>query len=555
MTRLQAAWSSSRLHRVVYPAAKESRAATRLSEMWSTVSGQVGYWWVAAEKAFSKALQPDRSRILAGFAELTTDLRNGAFRRVDAALEGIALAADSSIAMKAIRSVRPRTHADRARVIGFVAVAWLTAIAVHAALVASQVGVGRWPVWTAAALVALFAVVTRSALAHAWTATADAHGADRTVRRTGRGRVLVITPFPEEGAGYRFRIGQYIPHLVRAGFDVTVAPFFTRDFFRIVYQPGHYLRKIAFFCTQTPKRLGLVSQSRNHDLVFIYREAFPIGPAVIERALARDGGPPIVYDFDDAVFLGDTSEANRFASVLKYPQKTGAIIEASTCVIAGNQYLADYARARNDAVIVIPTCVDTAKFVPRTAPPTTKVPVVGWVGSPTTIRYLLDYADVFAEVAHEHQFVLRVAGAVRPVEVPGVQVDNVRWSLENEVALFNTCDIGVYPLADDPWTRGKCGFKAIQFLASGVPVVASAVGVNKEIVQDGVNGFLARTNSEWVSALGRLLVDADVRARFGAAGRRLVEERYSLERNAPLMIATFERALARAASARGAARG
>jgi glycosyltransferase involved in cell wall biosynthesis len=158
---------------------------------------------------------------------------------------------------------------------------------------------------------------------------------------------------------------------------------------------------------------------------------------------------------------------------------------------------------------------------------------------------LLEYGDVLAEVARRYPFVLRVAGAGRPIDMPGVAIENVDWSLDCEVALFNTCDVGIYPLADDLWTRGKCGFKAIQFMACGVPVVASAVGVNCEIVDDGVNGLLARTRADWVDKLARLCADAGLRDRLGRAGRQRVEDRYSLRRNAPLMIAALDKALTR----------
>jgi glycosyltransferase involved in cell wall biosynthesis len=137
--------------------------------------------------------------------------------------------------------------------------------------------------------------------------------------------------------------------------------------------------------------------------------------------------------------------------------------------------------------------------------------------------------------------VLRVSGAGEPIVVEGVPTEDVPWALGREIELFNTCDVGVYPLTDDEWSKGKCGFKAIEFMACGVPVVASAVGVNREIVQDGANGFLAATEDEWVDKLGRLLADSDLRCRFAAAGRRTVEERYSLAVNAPKLAATLRR--------------
>jgi glycosyltransferase involved in cell wall biosynthesis len=207
-------------------------------------------------------------------------------------------------------------------------------------------------------------------------------------------------------------------------------------------------------------------------------------------------------------------------------------------VLAGNEHLAGYARAYNSAVTVLPTCVDTSVFVPRSTPPAPGAPLVlGWIGTPTTATYLESLGPVLARVAERHQFVLRVSGSGEPVEMPRVTVVNEPWSLEREVELFNTCDIGLYPLRDDEWERGKCGFKAIQFMACGLPVVAAAVGVNCEIIQDGVNGFLASTDQEWVEKIERLLGDAGLRRRLGEAGRKTIEARYSLTVNGPKLAA------------------
>jgi glycosyltransferase involved in cell wall biosynthesis len=146
---------------------------------------------------------------------------------------------------------------------------------------------------------------------------------------------------------------------------------------------------------------------------------------------------------------------------------------------------------------------------------------------------------VLQRVRERTPFTLRVSGAGQPLDVPGLTVENAPWSLDREVELFNTCDVGVYPLADDEWSKGKCGFKAIEFMACGVPVVAAAVGVNREIIQDGVNGFLAATEQEWVEKLGRLLADRELRRRFAEAGRRTIEDQYSLRVNAPKLAAAL----------------
>lgn len=359
-----------------------------------------------------------------------------------------------------------------------------------------------------------------------------------------RVRVLALSPVPEEGAGCRFRISQYVPRLQAEGFDITINPFFTREFFRLVYRPGHYARKTALFLQRSLDRLASLVGEASYDLLFVYREAFPIGPPLVERLLARRGRPPMVYDFDDAVFLPNTSSANRVISFLKYPRKVGTIVEKSATVIAGNDYLARYARRHNANVTVIPTCVDTDQFAPRVGGPNGGALVVGWIGSPTTTRYLETLGPVLSRAHRARPFELRVAGAGRDLSFNGVRVSNVKWSLDTEVALFNTCDVGVYPLTEDEWTKGKCGFKAIQFMACGVPVVASAVGVNREIIQDGVNGFLAAADKEWVEKLTRLADDAALRRRMGEAGRQTVLERYSLNVNAPRMAAALRGALA-----------
>jgi glycosyltransferase involved in cell wall biosynthesis len=278
----------------------------------------------------------------------------------------------------------------------------------------------------------------------------------------------------------------------------------------------------------------------NVDVYLVHREVLPVGPPVVELTLARQQGRSLVYDFDDAIYLPNVSEANRFVRGLKWPSKVPRIIGAADRVIAGNGYLARYAGIRNPRVTVIPTAVDTTRFVPRAGEgPAGSRPVLGWIGSPTTVRYMSELREILASLAARFSFTVRVAGGGRAIAFPGVAIDNVAWTPATEVSLFNTCDIGIYPLTDDAWTRGKCGFKAIQFMACGVPVIASAVGVNREIIQDGVTGFLASTETEWTEKLGWLLADPRLREKLGHAGRCAVEERYSLARHAPALAAVL----------------
>ena len=359
--------------------------------------------------------------------------------------------------------------------------------------------------------------------------------------------MLAISPIPEEGAGCRFRVSQYVPYLESQGFTVTIRPFYTPEFFRMVYKPGHFVRKSISFVGLLARRLRVLRELGDYDVVFLYREAVPAGPPWIERRIARRG-LPIVFDFDDAIFLPNVSEANKSLGFLKDTSRPAKIIAFSSHVVVGNEFLADYARQFNPAVTVIPTAVDTTRFVPR--PDRERVPasgpVVGWIGSPTTYHYLEKMAPLLKDAAARHAFTLKVSGAGKPVHFDGVTVQEVPWSLDREVELFNSCDVGVYPLQDHDWERGKCGFKAIQFMACGVPVVASAVGVNREIVQDGVNGFLATSPAEWVEKLSRLIADPALRRTLGDAGRRTVEARYSLRATAPRLVSAVLEAMERA---------
>ena len=357
--------------------------------------------------------------------------------------------------------------------------------------------------------------------------------------------MLALSPIPEEGAGCRFRVSQYVPYLASQGIDVTIRSFYTPDFFRLVYRRGHFIRKSLSFLGLLARRLTVLRELGRYDIVLLYREAIPMGPPLMERAIARRG-LPIVFDFDDAIFLSNVSEANKNVAFLKDTSRTAKIIAFSSHIVVGNSFLADYARQFNPAVTVIPTAVDTTRFVPR--PDRTRVPasgpVVGWIGSPTTFHYLESLAPLLRETASRHKFTLRVSGAGKPVRFEGVTVDDVPWSLDREVELFNSCDIGVYPLEDNDWARGKCGFKAIQFMACGVPVVAAAVGVNREIIRDGENGFLASTPAEWREKLDCLLTDPALRDRFSRAGRQTIEERYSLQVTAPRLAAILQTAAA-----------
>ncbi len=347
-------------------------------------------------------------------------------------------------------------------------------------------------------------------------------------------RVLFIEPYPTEGPSSRYRIEQYIPYLERSGVECIVRPFISSGFYKIIYKKGLYLKKAIFFLNSSIKRLFDIFTALRCDIIFIHLETYPFGPAVFEWIFKRLG-KKIIYDLDDAIYLGKTSSANQFIKFLKMPSKIEKIIKMSDHIITCNKYLADYARRFNANVTPIHTSVDTERFFPKHTDGDVKKNVtIGWIGSHSTTPYLAQLKDVFNRLSLEHKFELKIIGAsTKVIDITGINVIYKDWRLEDEIGEFQSLDIGVYPLPDNEWILGKTGFKTIQYMSVGIPCVVSSLGTNKEIVKEGINGYLARTDEEWIEKLSLLINNRDLRAKIGLAARKTVEENYSVKVNAP----------------------
>ena len=275
-------------------------------------------------------------------------------------------------------------------------------------------------------------------------------------------------------------------------------------------------------------------------LVVIEYELLPWLPAVLERWLAWRGFR-MVLDYDDAIFHQYDAHPNPWVRRL-LGRKIATVMRLAHTVVAGNAYLADYARrAGARRVVVIPTVIDLLRYPVVERAHHTEVFTIGWIGSPSTARYLQGVAPALAQVCADGRAMVRLIGA-GSADLRGVPVDAIPWREETEVDEIRRCDVGIMPLPDEPWARGKCGFKLIQYMACGLPVVASPVGVNQQIVEHGVNGFLAQTPQEWVTALDTLRNDPALRARMGAAGRRKVETTYCLQVTAPQYVSGLRQA-------------
>ncbi len=348
-------------------------------------------------------------------------------------------------------------------------------------------------------------------------------------------KILFIEPYPIEGPSSRYRVEQYMPYFKQRGLECAVRPFVSSRFYKIIYKKGHYLSKVLFFLQSCLRRFLDTFKGLNSDIIFIHLEAFPLGPPILEWMWAKFN-KKIIYDLDDAIYMGTTSPANRFLRRLKWPSKIKTILAISRHVITCNEYLADYARKFNRNVTVIHTSVDTEKFTPRSKEDKRDI-TIGWIGSHTTTPYLMQLMNVFSRLAAKHKFDLKIVGAAEHnIKIPGITVINKEWRLADEIEQFQSLDIGVYPLSDDEWTAGKTGFKTIQYMSVGIPCVVSDVGPNRAIVEEGVNGFLAKSEDEWVEKLSRLIEDSQLRVKIGAAGRKTIMTKHSLQVNAPKLF-------------------
>lgn len=339
-------------------------------------------------------------------------------------------------------------------------------------------------------------------------------------------RVLFLIPHPLEGASSRYRVIQYISHLQANGVECVVSSFLSKNFYRIAYQRGHWLKKGTYFFFSSLRRLRDVLCCGRYDLVFIHLEAFPIGPPIIEWLLARCK-IPIVFDLDDALFLPRTTSVNPIVEFFRMPKKIETILKLSRQVITCNDHLKEYVKKFNPNVSMIPTCVDTDHFVPRKQNLNRDKPLVGWIGSHSTAPYLEMLKPVLAQLAKKYAFTFKIVGSAMPFHVQGVEVIQENWTIEKEVAYFQELDIGVYPLPDEPWVLGKTGFKTIQYMSVGVPCIVSNIGRNREIICDGINGFMAASENDWIEKLGHLLRDSSLRLQLGLEGRKTVEKRFA----------------------------
>lgn len=340
-------------------------------------------------------------------------------------------------------------------------------------------------------------------------------------------KVLGLALYGPLAASTRYRLGQYVPGLALQGIDLHIVHLLGDDYLLRRFT-GRSLPITAMVQAGFARFVDLLGQHR-YDLVMVYCELFPLFPAWLERALIRK---PYIYDFDDAFYLkyrlGRLGMARTFLG-----RKFESVMAGAAAVTAGNNLLAQYSRQFKSNTFYLPTVVDTSRYVSHMSDRSDKVFTVGWIGSPSTAQYLSLLVEPLSAIGLDGPVQFIVIGGKAPV-IPNVSVVEIEWNEDTEVDLINSFDVGVMPLPDDDWAQGKCAFKLIQYMACAVPVVASPVGANSDVIT-AESGCMASTSEEWIDKLRLLRDSPDIRVSMGQASMKRIVEYYSLSSNLPIL--------------------
>lgn len=340
-------------------------------------------------------------------------------------------------------------------------------------------------------------------------------------------RFLFLSPYPTSAPSHRVRIEQYVPYLERRGATVVV-----RSLVDDISYRARGPRLMGALLAGTIRRIRDVASAGMFDAVLVHREALPLPTAALERLLDRVARR-LVFDFDDAIYLPQPYPALKLLAWIRSPRKFGAMVTSADEVLAGNQHLAKKAAPFARHVSLLPTTVDTDRIVPASRPAGRERVVIGWIGSTSTARYLEPLREPLAAVLQRYPNVeFRTIGGALGGFAPG-RATWAPWSLDREVADLQGFDIGIMPMPDDEWTRGKCGYKALQYMSAGVATVSSPVGVATEMIEHGRTGLLASSTVEWIDSLSTLVADRSLRWGLALSARAMVEDRYSVSTWSP----------------------
>lgn len=352
-------------------------------------------------------------------------------------------------------------------------------------------------------------------------------------------KILVLCPYPTGYVpGQRLKFEQYYDNWRENGFELEISPFISERTQKILYKKGHLLGKITGTLGGYLRRFRDLLRVPRYDIVYIFLWATPFGPPITERLIRRLAKRQ-VYDIDDLVYIVKTSRHNSFIKPLKSSSKINFLIKSSDHVLVSTDELVAYAKKFNPRLSLIPATVDVRKYqCPRNYQSETVV--IGWSGSQTTSKYLHLIDDVLRYIAKKHTVRIMVMGDDDFV-LDGVDIELLHWTAETEVGNIQKFDIGLHPLPDEKWAYGKSGGKLVQYMAGGVPIVATAIAPNYKVIKDGYNGFLVKNDQEWIEKLELLINDEQLRKQMGHNSREFAEEHSSVEANAHKYLEVFNR--------------
>lgn len=352
-------------------------------------------------------------------------------------------------------------------------------------------------------------------------------------------KIIIVSPYPFDSApSQRLHYEQYLEFLNSNGYSFYVFSFFSTRAYSYIYTRKLFLGKILFVFEGLLRRLALAFLLPFADGVYIHLNVVPIGPCFFERLYILLS-KTVIYDINDMVHLKKTSEVNKIADRLKSAERYYLLMRKCQHVITCTPYLEKIAREYNSSVTTVFTTINTDRLVPVSRLHRGGQLAIGWSGSHSTVPYLNILDGVLKSLAQKYEFTLIVMGPDY-FEMEGVETEVFPWSLDVEVSVFARMDIGLYPLPDDEWVKGKGGGKALQYMSCGLPVVATLAGCNADLIEDGVSGLLAKSIDDWYFLLQALIVDADLRSRLGRAARARVEKIYSVDANKGTYLSIFQ---------------
>lgn len=344
-------------------------------------------------------------------------------------------------------------------------------------------------------------------------------------------RLVIIAPYPKgEAPSQRFRFEQYLNFFEEQGYVIEFHAFLSDKTWKALYKEGSFFAKAVGMMGSFWRRFLLMFKLRSADVIFIHREASMIGPPIFEWIIAKVLRKKYIYDFDDAIWLPNFSDSNARFQRLKAYGKVKKIMKWAHIVSAGNLHLCYFAHQYSSNVVIIPTTIDLENVHTLATNQKTEKLIIGWTGTHTTMDYLDELVPVLRELEETHDFIFRVISNQAPnFELKSLEF--VKWNKETEIEDLAQLNIGVMPLTDTIWAKGKCGFKGLQYMALEIPSVMSPVGVNTSIIEDGKNGFLPDSPEEWKETLIKLLENESLRTEIGKAGLKTVKESYSVVAN------------------------